>query len=333
MGFIPVLFDKVLSYDIQSLFPQVGPLPGQDPDTLPVLSLFTLAFAVLIFTGGFASARWYLQAGGSAADVVTLRYGVSGVLFVSYVFWCRRRLAVHPGWWKALALAATGGVPFGACIFIGVSGAPFTHGGAIVPGLALVVGSVLAWSWLGEAMGGKRIAGIVLTIAGLGLLLSCESGAADVSWWGELAYFGAGLCWATFTVLLRAFKVAPLDGAALAAVFSLPYLLIYVAFLNSQIFVVPLRETLVHGFYQGVLFNMLAVGIYAWSVKNLGAASAVAAMPLMPLYALFMEWYFFGRVPHVLVWPAMVLMAIGIVLAALAGQKTANPTNTQSGAR
>ncbi len=59
-------------------------------------------------------------------------------------------------------------------------------------------------------------------------------GRGDVRWWGELAYFGAGICWSAFTVMLRGFRVAPLEGAALASTFSLPYLVVYVLWLNPQ---------------------------------------------------------------------------------------------------
>ena len=110
---------------------------------MPIIAFVGLALAVFIFTGGFASARLYMEAGGAPADVVALRYGVSGLLFMPFVFRARHRISANPGWWRAAAIALGGGAPFGICIFIGVSGAPFTHGGGIVPGLALVLGTLL----------------------------------------------------------------------------------------------------------------------------------------------------------------------------------------------
>lgn len=287
--------------------------------------MLALAGAVLIFTGGFASARYYLEAGGGPQDVVTLRYGVSGTLFLLYVFVHRSSLAIHPGWPRATALALTGGVPFGGLVFIGVHGAPFTHGGSSVPGMTVLFGTCLAWWWLKEHVTLRRLAGVALTLAGLALLLGIDTGQADVHWWGEAAYLAAGICWATFTVLLRAFNVNPLDGTALAAVFSLPYLVLYGLWLDPQILVVPLRATLMHGFYQGVAFNMVAILMYAWAVSKLGAATGVAAMTLMPFYAVTLEWALFDRTPHWLAAPAMVLMASGITLAALAVRAAARP--------
>ena len=283
------------------------------------LGFVGLAFAVCIFAGGFASARLYIEAGGTPADVVALRYGISGLLFLPVVWMARARLRRPGGWARALALAAVGGAPFGVCIFIGVTGAPFTHGAGIVPAMALVVGSLLAWQFLGEPLGPQRIAGIVLAILGLIALLLPAAGDGEVHWWGELAYFGGGLLWAGWTVLLRGFGFNPLQGAAFAAVFSAPYLVLYAGWLEPRFLEVALEQTLIHGFYQGVMFNTVGIGIYAWSVSRLGAATAVAAMPLMPLYATFMEWGMFDWTPHAWVWTALLLMAVGIAMAAFAG--------------
>ena len=69
------------------------------------LSLAALVLAVLIFTGGFASARFYMEAGGGPQDVVTLRHGISGLLFLPFVVWIWERLREHPGLWRAIGLA------------------------------------------------------------------------------------------------------------------------------------------------------------------------------------------------------------------------------------
>ena len=294
-----------------------------------IASYAGLVFAVFIFAGGFASARLYMEAGGTPADVVALRYGVSGLIFLPFVFLHRRRLAQHPGWWRALALAAVGGVPFGVCIFIGVSGAPFAHGGGIVPAIAMVLGSVLAWKFLGEALNARRLLGIAITAVALTWLLYPELGEGDVTWWGELAYFGAGILWAGWTVCLRGFRLNALEGAALAATFSLPYLAVYVVFLDPAITDVALGETLMHGFYQGVAFNTLAIGMYAWSVSRLGAAVGVTAMPLMAGFTSLMEWAIFDRSPHDFAVFAILMMVLGIGVAAFAGQAGRGDSETR----
>ena len=286
-----------------------------------IASYLGLGFAVFIFAGGFASARMYMEAGGTPADVVALRYGISGLLFLPFVLVNRERLARRPGWVRSLALAAVGGVPFGLCIFVGVSGAPFAHGGGIVPAIAMVLGTVLAWKFLGEALSSRRIFGMAITAGALTWLLYPELGEGDVTWWGELAYFGGGMFWAAWTVCLRGFRVSALEGAALAATFSLPYLVIYVAFLEPRIATVALEQTLIHGFYQGIAFNMVAIGIYAWSVSRLGAAVGVTAMPLMAAFASLMEWTIFGREPHDFAPLAILAMIIGIGLAAFPRQE------------
>ncbi len=54
-----------------------------------------LVLAVFVFAGGFIGARLYYDAGGTPADVVALRYGVSAVVMLPFVVAARHRLTPH----------------------------------------------------------------------------------------------------------------------------------------------------------------------------------------------------------------------------------------------
>ena len=110
----------------------------------------------------------------------------------------------------------------------------------------------------------------------------------------------------------------PLEGAALAATFSLPYLAVYVFLLDPRMPDVPLIDTIGQGVFQGIVFNVFAVMLYGWGIARLGAAAAVAAMSLMPVFGTLMEWVIFDRVPHLLVIPAIALITLGVGLASMA---------------
>ncbi len=96
----------------------------------------------------------------------------------------------------------------------------------------------------------------------------------------------------------------------------MPYLVLYVAVLNPQIPGLPLLDTIGQGLYHGLVFNILGIVLYGWAIGRLGAASAVMAMPLMPAFGTLQEWALLGRPPHNLVPIALLLMAIGVGLAA-----------------
>lgn len=279
--------------------------------------LIGLVLAVMLLAGGFVAARLYYNAGGAAVDVVALRYGVSAVLLLPFVVWHRRRLWQVPGWRGALLLALLGGAPFGVFVLTGVASAPVTHGAGVVPGVALVFGTLLSVRLLGEPLGRWRFAGLAGALGGLALLILPDLQRGDATWWGEVSYVVAGLFWGGFTVMLRRLQVPALDGAALAAVLSLPYLPLYVFALSPQLPAVAWSDTLGQAVYQGVIFNIFAVALYAWGIRRLGATAAVAAMPLMPACGALMDWLLFDRAPHPLALPAIAAIAGCVALVAL----------------
>ena len=70
-------------------------------------------------------------------------------------------------------------------------------------------------------------------------------------------------------------------------------------------------------------------GLLSEPMARLGAAGVVAGMPLMPIYAVGLEWYFFDRTAHSMALPAIAVMASGIVLAAGAGQANSPRQNSE----
>ncbi len=281
-----------------------------------------LVLAVFVFAGGFIGARLYYDAGGTPADVVALRYGVSAVVMLPFVVAARHRLARDPGWWRAVGLALVGGAPFGLLVLTGVAGAPVTHGAGMTPGVALIFGTLLAHFTLKETLGPRRIFGLVCAVLGLAVLVAPELKSGEAKWWGELAYIGAGVLWGSFTVALRAWKLRPLEGAALAATFSLPYLVIYVLLLEPRIPDVPIAHTIAQGVFHGIVFNVMAIMLYGWGIRRLGAVAGLAAMPLVPVFGTLMEWVVFDRTPHVLVIPAIGLITMGVAIVSMAAGPT-----------
>ena len=279
-----------------------------------IVAACALVTAVAIFTGGFVSARLYYNAGGTPFDVVALRYGPAAALTLPLVLLSVRSISLGVGWSRAVLVAALGGAPFGLCVLTGVAGAPVAHGAGIVPAVALIHGTILSRVMLDEPVGRLRMIGLLVAVIGLIVLVIPELHTGEARWWGELAYVGAGVLWGSFTVALRAWRISPLQGAAFAAVFSLPYLPIYAFLLAPQLPDVAVQQSIVHGVYQGVIFSVVAVMLYGWGIERLGAVAAVATMPLMPVFGTIMELVFLDRQPHLAVAIAILLIAAGVAL-------------------
>ena len=279
-----------------------------------ILGGMALVSAVAIFTGGFVSARLYYISGGTPFDVVALRYGPAALVTLPIIIFGFDRISRQPGWMRAAGVALLGGAPFGLCVLTGVAGAPVSHGAGIVPAVALIHGSILSRIALQEPISTVRMIGLVVAVVGLVVLVIPELQTGEATWWGELAYLGAGLLWGSFTVALRAWQIKPLEGAAFAAIFSLPYLPIYATVLAPQLPEVAAHQSIIHGIYQGIIFSILAVMLYGWGIKRLGAVAAVATMPLMPVFGALMEWTILGRSPHYFVAIAISLITLGVAM-------------------
>lgn len=283
-----------------------------------LVGAFALVGAVFILTGGFVSARMYYDVGGAPADVVALRYGVAAAVMLPIFIANLGQLSRDPGWARSAGLAVLGGAPFGICVLIGVAGAPVTHGAGIVPAVALLQGTFLSYWLLREPLPVMRLLGLVIALVGLAVLVLPELRSGAATWWGELSYIAAGVLWGSFTVALRAWRIKALQGAMLAAIFSSPYLVVYIAYLSPNILSVAPMQTIAHGVYQGIIFNVAAVMLYGWGIGRLGAVAAVATMPLMPVFGALMEWFILGRAPLASVWIAVAFIALGVTTTILA---------------
>ena len=184
-----------------------------------------------------------------------------------------------------------------------------------MPAVALIHGTILSRIALKEPVGTVRLTGLLVTVIGLAVLVTPELQTGVAAWWGELAYLGAGILWGSFSVALRAWHIKPLEGAAFAAVFSLPYLPVYALYLSPQVPEVAVYQSIIHGIYQGVIFSLIAVVLYGWGIGRLGSFAAVATMPLMPVFGILMEMVFLDRQPHPVVAVAILLIVAGVIMA------------------
>ncbi len=282
-----------------------------------IAALAALVVAVAIFAGGFIAARVYFGVGAEPADVVIVRWGVAAVVTLPILVAHCARLSRDPGWWRAGVLGIVGGAPFGWLVTTGVAGAPVVHGAAVTPGVALIWGTLLSYVALNEPLGWIRLAGLAITLAGLIVLVWPELLTGEAAWWAEAAYVAAGVLWGSFTVALRGWRIGALDGAMLASVFSLPWLCGYIILYATNIPSLPIAYTIGQALYNGILFNVIAVMLYAWGTGRLGAIAGVAAMPLMPVFGALMEWAILHRAPHMMSYVGMTMITTGVAVAIL----------------
>lgn len=167
----------------------------------------------------------------------------------------------------------------------------------------------------GERLGGVRILGLCVAMAGVVVALATRAG-NSADWGGDILALLAAWGWAAIALLIRItplskvrFELQLLFQVAVSALVLLPL---------APLFGDPLREVApLH--YAGLAFQILFVaglGFLMWfRLMTIYQASGVASFAfLSPVLAVAFGWALLGEQILAQVWVALVLVALGIFL-------------------
>lgn len=288
------------------------------PRTRLVLAVAAGLAAMLLYAGQFVFSRWSIQRTLSLWDLAALRFAVAGLLLLPVVLRHGLTGAAGVGWRRSLVLTLTAGGPYTLIMFAGLSLAPAGHGAVIIPGATPVVSTLLVWLWLGDRPGPARLAGLALIIAGL-VLVSWPGIAgvgAERTWPGDVLFLVAGVLWGLFTVLARRWQVDPLRATAMVWTLALAYVPVYVLVAGGRLLQAPRGEVVFQAVYQGVGVAILALALYSWSIRVLGASYASLFMPLVPVLGMLLAVPVLGEIPAWIQLAGVLAVSAGMALAA-----------------
>lgn len=170
-----------------------------------------------------------------------------------------------------LALLGLGTLGNGLYQIFFIEGIARTRAGdaALLIASAPALMAIMGWLRGTERTGPRGVAGILLSLAGIGLVVFGESGSAaggaSTLLGDALILFGC-LCWSTYTVLLQPYTER-IDGVALSAV------------------------TMAGGAIPLVLVSLPALARTPWSTVSVGAWGAVVYSGLFALALAYLFWY------------------------------------------
>ena len=230
--------------------------------------------AFLVMGGQFAVARRGLAEGLTAYDLVALRFAGAALPAVAVLLWRGAPQLGGVGYGRAAILTLVAGSPYALLMYAALRFAPAAHGAMLIPGLGIVVATLLGAAWVGERHGPGRYLGVGLVVAGL-VALGLGGGApSPATAAGDLMLVAAGVAWGLFTLLVRRWQLDALAATAAFSVLSLLYLPVYVVALSPRVLDVAPEEALLQAAYQGVLQTAFAFAGYAYAVRRLGAGTA-----------------------------------------------------------
>ena len=251
---------------------------------LHLLKGFAAAAAVIVVWSGFNIVS---RLGGRSPltpyDMAAIRFVFSGIVCLPFVLARWRRLK----WQRLAVLAAFGGMSYGLLVYSGFSLAPAAHAGILVNGGIPFASALIAWLVLGHRPGLRSE--FALLVAGLGILLigihsfGRLSGQPAHQWVGDVSFLLAAVCYASFGLLLKHWRVSPLEATVGIAVISMVcYTPVYLLFLPKAIAAVSLTFVLLQGAYQGILAASIAGLLFAYAIHNIGPQKATLMLAMVP---------------------------------------------------
>jgi len=274
--------------------------------------------AVAIWAVYLSFTRSAVSGSLTPSDVIMMRFGVAGLIMLPWVL--RHDLATLGGigWWRGLALAAAVGPPFifvASAAFIYV---PLAHGAVLQPSTAALSSIVAAILILRERVTLNRIAGALIIIAGITLIAAGSNAAlGPEAWKGYVLSVMAGLCWATFTILIRRWEIGGLAATAAASVISAAFVVPLFLILGTfdRIAALPLQTLVAQLIVQGVLAGVVAIVAYGRAIAHLGASGAALFPALVPAATLIVGIPITGEWPTGIEWVGAIMATVGLMVA------------------
>jgi drug/metabolite transporter (DMT)-like permease len=214
------------------------------------------------------------------------------------------------GWRCGVALTLCGGLPLALWSYFGYVYVPLGHGSIIQPSCAAVGGLILARLVVKEVLPPRRIAGAVTIVVGLAVIgAEALRTMGSQGLFGDLLFVAAGSSFAIFGMLLRLWRLPPMQATAVTSVLSLAGLpILYFAYDNFL--AAGFFENLLQALVQGVFAGPAAIYLFTRAVVLLGAGRAAVYPSLVPLFSLLIGFLTLGEAPSL-----QQLVGLGIVIA------------------
>ena len=252
--------------------------------------------------------------------MIFARYVVAGLFLLPFLIrWDLPSLA-GIGWRRAIVLTITGGPVFAILQTGGYAFAPLAHGAVIAPSTVTILSTLAAGLLLGERLARAHLMGAALVLAGVVLIgwhgLATSSSGGQ-SWIGDLLFFASSVLWATFTVLVRFWKLDAIKVTAVVGVLSMivctPGYFWYRGF--EHLSRLPLGDLVLQGVIQGLVQAVITIMAYSRAIAILGVSRAVLFPAIVPAVSILIGIPLIGELPNAAQIAGLLLVSVGLFIA------------------
>jgi drug/metabolite transporter (DMT)-like permease len=218
-------------------------------------------------------------------DLAALRFGIAGLVMLPLFIRVARR-SNRSQLIQFSVVTFFGSIGYALAAYTGFSFAPAAHAGVLVNGGIPFATAIIAWLALGQRPFGRGLMALAIALAGICLIgaqsfMHNEPGSRQ--WIGDMAFFYAAVSWAIAGLLMRKWRMKPIDTTAMMVGISmLLYLPIYLLFLPNALALATTDQLLLQGVYQGVIAATMAGIFYNYANHTIGPHKASLMLALVP---------------------------------------------------
>lgn len=288
-----------------------------EDETRPVLGLLGAAVAVAIWAGWISATRFAVSDPGTRVDPLILaicRAGLPALVLAPVIL--RRGLVPDGARVVPILLMALGwGAPFTLMVGNGLMTVPASLFGPLVPGLAPILVTLLAWAVFRTRPGANLVAGLVLIgTAMLSILVQWLDDGDIAALSGAPWLLMASLGISVYTIMFRVSGLNPLEATAYISLYSLPFLAIWSLLYPEALLVPTPGQWGFHLLTQGLITGVFAVLAYGMAVRHLGAVRGSTANALVPVCAALVGVSVLGEDLTALGWCAVIAASLGVAV-------------------
>ena len=290
------------------------------PRSFDVAGYAAAAFALTVLAAQNSLAKWAVDHGLTAPDLVAIRFGIPGVVWLPLVV---RRIirGGRPAAVRVLTFAATAGVPYGLILTSGYRYSNASHGSVIVPSATLTFGVLLSSLVVRQPLTRLTAASVVVALVGMSLVSGIwwEASAGASSLPGDLLFALSGLVWAGHLAAVGYWKAPAREIVPAVMSGSVLYLPYYFATsdLPGRLLAgsgPPTHVLVWVTLFLAVLHSSIALPLYAWATGRLTPMRISLLTPSVPLIGVTIAVLTLGErfESHEVAGAALVLLALAL---------------------
>lgn len=283
-----------------------------------LLTPFVYGVVALCWSGGWIASKLGVMA-VPPLELSAIRFAIAGVLLLAIARITGARLGTERLGLIALS-AAFGVFGYNAFVFVGLTMAPASDAGLIVPTLVPVLTAIFATT-VGERLTTEKIVGFIVSAAGVAVVIvaggAFSAGLSTTRLIGDLLQVAGAACWAVYgvigTITLR--SGSPLGVVGLSSLMG-SAMLFPLGFLEQGYRDVPSwpAQAWLSVGYLVVFATIIGFVLFYWAVRRFGAGLGAMTSYLVPIGTLILAALILGEraAPLQLAGGAVILLGVRI---------------------